>query len=208
VKLTFVPRETVALDVTVGKGEPDPQTGVAIVRDREHRPSEPTLIAASVGVAPASSPLGMIVGGRRLFPWRGTSRPDETVGLYGTRDGAATLGPSNAVPAGTGSAVELLRLRLGQTSTPADADRGKHAALGRTPAGDLLFAQTLDGTWGDLAQALTRAGCVLAARLDRGADASATIERVQRTVAGHESGVQFVLRKRPPPAFRATPKLP
>jgi hypothetical protein len=142
------------------------------------------LFAVGAGIAPEKEPRGLATDGRLSVRVHG-----------GGESGALVVSPEGTldiVRAGDADAVDahadMLELPIAlwdgkAQATPGGPGRGPpparepRAALGVTPSGRVVIARGSFATTAPLAEALARSGCTRALSLDRGARASAFLDR-------------------------------
>jgi hypothetical protein len=152
------------------------------VRELTGEEAHHVLFAVGAGIAADRSPRGIATDGRFAVPVHGDSQSGVLV-VGG--DGHLSILRASDAPTSAGDHGDLLELPLlvwDGAAQPASTDPGgpaatSRAALGITPAGRVVLARgTFSGST-PLAEALTRVGCTRAVALDRGADATAFLDR-------------------------------
>jgi hypothetical protein len=137
------------------------------------------LFAAGLGVAPERHPLGLATDGRLAVAVRGGS---ETGALVVAADGALTMArPDDLPPLGPHDDLVELPVLLWDGARPTiaapSAAPSMRAAIGLAPGGRVFLARGTFTSAQPLAEALAEAGCTRALLLDRGAHASAFLDR-------------------------------
>jgi hypothetical protein len=149
----------------------------APLRELEGDEARRVLFAAGVGIAHERRPLGLATDGRLAVPVHG----DASGGvLLIQADGQLTMARADGAPA-VGPHDDLVELPLalweGKARPLPAGPSGLRAALGETPGGRFLLARGVATSAGPLAEALAKAGCTRAVVLDRGAQATAFVDR-------------------------------
>ena len=139
--------------------------------------SRRALFAAGLGIAHERRPLGLATDGRLAVPVRGG--PDSGVLVVGA-DGQLTMERADAAPV-LGPHDDLVELPIalwaGKSLPLPSGPPAARMVLGETPAGRILVARGVFSSATPLAEALAKAGCVRALVLDRGARATAFLDR-------------------------------
>jgi hypothetical protein len=135
------------------------------------------LFAAGLGVAQRKSPRGLATDGRLAVPVYGGA---ESGAIVVGDDGRMTLERATEAVGveAHGDLVELpLLLWDGELKPAARGPVVLRAAIGTTPGGRVVLARGMGSTAAPLAETLARAGCTRALALDRGAAATAFLDR-------------------------------
>jgi hypothetical protein len=140
--------------------------------------SRRVLLALGVGIAHEHRPLGLATDGRLVVPVRGGA---DLAVLVVDAEGQLTMARGDAVPA-LGPHDDLVELPVAlwdgkPTPLFAAGPAQLRAALGETPSGRWVIARGEFPSAAPLAQALAKAGCTRAVVLDRGAHATAFLDR-------------------------------
>jgi len=135
------------------------------------------LFAVGAGIALEKKPRGLATDGRLAVPLHGGA---ESGALVVGSDG--TLAMVRATDAGPlGAHDDMLELPIvlwdGKVEASPNGAVEVHAAIGLAPSGRVLIARGSFAGAAPLAEALARAGCTRALSLDRGARASAFLNR-------------------------------
>ncbi len=136
------------------------------------------LLALGAGVALDRHPRGIATDGRVAVPVHGGA--ESGVIVVGD-DGHLSIARASESPAAAahGDLLELPLLLWDGAEQPATAPGPvqPRAALGLTPGGRVVLARGAFASAGPLAEALVRTGCTRAVALDRGAHATAFLDR-------------------------------
>jgi hypothetical protein len=175
--------------------------------------SRRVLLAVGAGIAPDRHPAGLATAGRVAVPLHGGA--DSGVLLVGNdgRMGIVRASDAPAIDPPRGEMLELPLLlwdgRAVASSTRAGGPVQPRAAIGLTASGRVLLARGSVGRDATLAEVLMRAGCTRALLLDRGARASAFLDRAGTPAAPRgrydETVLYAIASALPPRAFRFDP---
>jgi hypothetical protein len=136
------------------------------------------LFAVGAGIAADKHPLGIATDGRLAVPVRGGT--DSGV-LFVRDDGMLSLGRATEGSGTVDAHGDLLELPIvlwdGAAQPVVSGAVGPRSAIGVTAGGRFLFARGSFASVAPLAEALSRAGCVRALSLDRGASAGGFLDR-------------------------------
>jgi hypothetical protein len=160
--------------VRAGAGE---SPAAAPLRELTGDDARRVLFALGAGVALEKRPRGIATDGRLAVPVHGGA---ESGVLVLADDGKLAMVRATDGPAldPHGDMLELpIVLWDGKTSPAAEESTAPRAAIGLTPSGRVLLARGAFTSPGPLADALVRAGCSRALSLDRGAHATAFLDR-------------------------------
>jgi hypothetical protein len=150
------------------------------VRELTGEDAHHVLFAVGAGVAADRSPRGIATDGRLAVPVHGGAQSGV---LVVDGDGHLSIVRASDAPTAAGEHGDLLELPLlvwdgaAQPASSAAGGSTLRAALGITPAGRVVLARGTFSGDAPLAEALTRVGCTRALALDRGADATAFLDR-------------------------------
>ena len=136
------------------------------------------LFVVGAGVSAEKRPRGIATDGRLAVPVHGGA--ESGVLLIG-EDGRMSMVRASEAPTTTDGHVELLELPIltwdGTTEASIPGASRPRSAIGVTPAGRVVVARGTVDSAAPLAEALTRAGCVRALSLDRGASGTGFLDR-------------------------------
>lgn len=152
--------------------------GASPLRELTGEETKHVLFAAGAGVALEKRPRGIATDGRLAVPVHGGA---ESGALLVSADGQLSLTRASEVPGALPDHADFLELPIlvwdGKTEGTPPADVTARAAIGVTPAGRVILARGTFSGDAPLAEALLRVGCMRALTLDRGAQATAFLDR-------------------------------
>jgi hypothetical protein len=214
VSLLAAAAERLRFRVRAGSAEPDPQTGGKPLRELDETDARRVLFAVPMGVATEKRPRGLATGGKQLVPPSG----EGTATLVASAAGLSLLASGTSPPlAADVDFVELPLVLDGGVVVPQARLAGPVAprsALGIGPHGEVVLALATTSSDAPLAEALARAGCARAVRLDRGVRASGALLRAGTSrppvSPSAETALYALAAPMPPRAFRfqAAPGVP
>jgi hypothetical protein len=209
--------------VRAGLREPDAHTGAEPARELDADEAHRTLFAVGLGAASDRRLRGLATDGKQFLPESGGSADAPTARLVARRGEPVALNPvassqlahDDETLAAHDDVVELPLILNGDTVLPAALARGAigpRSALGITREGRVVFARGSFASHAPLATTLARIGCMRAVALDRGAHATALLDRAETAAqprARYDQTVLYAIATpMKPRAFRFEPRAP
>ena len=158
--------------------EPDGKTGSTAARELDEADVHSVLLAAPMGTATDKVLAGLEIQGKRVLPFSGGP---SSAALVASADGALSIVTGGRGAATTGEdAAEVPLLFDGPQDRALPGVAGAPAAklaLGITADRRVILAHGMATSYAPLTRALRAAGCARAVALDRGAHATATLDR-------------------------------